>query len=381
MAKTIIVDQWTNDEGGHYLSFSRHLVTEYQRIGADIEVWCNSRSRSHFLDLTSDVFALQLSTEAAVSNENVWHQLDRLRQSRLLGTQDHIVIHSLSVADLAVFLKHDPNHWLTWPHLSLSLRYDPYLYAGALENLTALASQRAYGDSRLAFFSDTKPLCDAYSKILGQTVHLLPVPVNTDFISTIILDDGRCIPPLTFGFLGDARREKCFHELIGAVDLLYEDYVATGQIAFVLQCNQPNSTDDPHYSRLIDRIKKQKRPGINLIEGPFPEAEYLNNIARCDIVMLPYHTNQYRRRSSGILIEASAMAKPVIVPAETWMAGRVSPEQSVVIPSGSDILSGIKTALIEFEKLTDGAIKHKASIIEENSYSKLVSAIEEFANK
>jgi hypothetical protein len=43
-------------------------------------------------------------------------------------------------------------------------------------------------------------------------------------------------------------------------------------------------------------------------------------LAESDIVLCLYDAKIYRARSSGIMTEALAAGKPVIVPAETWMA-------------------------------------------------------------
>lgn len=67
------------------------------------------------------------------------------------------------------------------------------------------------------------------------------------------------------------------------------------------------------------------RPGplVAVYRGVMPEATLLHCVRTVDAVLLPYEPGEYRDRASGIFALAVAMGRPVIVPADTWMAERL----------------------------------------------------------
>jgi glycosyltransferase involved in cell wall biosynthesis len=64
-------------------------------------------------------------------------------------------------------------------------------------------------------------------------------------------------------------------------------------------------------------------PGVETHVGPLDEAEYYERLGAADLVLLPYDPDEYRNRASGVLAEAAAAGKVVVVPAGTWLSEQV----------------------------------------------------------
>jgi len=58
--------------------------------------------------------------------------------------------------------------------------------------------------------------------------------------------------------------------------------------------------------------------------GPLDQTTYRSFFARCDIVLLPYEIIPYKKRASGIFVEATLLGRPVVVPTGTWMSDQVT---------------------------------------------------------
>jgi glycosyltransferase involved in cell wall biosynthesis len=58
------------------------------------------------------------------------------------------------------------------------------------------------------------------------------------------------------------------------------------------------------------------------VAGPLGRDAYYAALAGCDLVLLPYG-RAFVGRTSGVFCEATALAKPAVVTAGTWMAEQV----------------------------------------------------------
>jgi glycosyltransferase involved in cell wall biosynthesis len=94
---------------------------------------------------------------------------------------------------------------------------------------------------------------------------------------------------------------------------------------------------------------------VTLLTGEMSHDEFLLAIGACRIIVLPYDPQRYRARLSGPLVEAAAWGRPVIVPADTWMADMVSRGRvaGVVYPShnAAEMCRAMLAALDGYETL------------------------------
>jgi glycosyltransferase involved in cell wall biosynthesis len=117
-------------------------------------------------------------------------------------------------------------------------------------------------------------------------------------------------------YLGDARLEKGIVELFEAIRSLK----TSDERKFVLQVSDPDSATS---LKAIAKLRAIKRSDIELLESALSEEDYRTLLESADIVLMPYRAKDYQNRSSGILAEAIAAGKPVIVTDETWLSNCV----------------------------------------------------------
>lgn len=175
-------------------------------------------------------------------------------------------------------------------------------------------------DLRVSFYCDTEELTAQYNFLGVYPFATLPVPVDRIKGARQRGQAGR--RPLVIGYLGDARDEKGFQHLPALVASFaaHRRATAPAPVRFLFQANFNTPVGEPG-SRYARHVLSSHEPHfVELVDGPFDSREYLGLLARMDIVLLPYSTEQYVARSSGVLMEALAAGLPVLAPSSSWMA-------------------------------------------------------------
>jgi glycosyltransferase involved in cell wall biosynthesis len=201
-----------------------------------------------------------------------------------------------------------PRHlseWIGWfravnrgGRLVLHLGYDPYRFG------------RVPACDRVMFVSDSVPLAATYGRILGVRVHVLDHVVDEAIQPCLGQREGG---PTRFVSLGSPRREKGFGEILRAIDILRE----STEVMFRAQTHGP----DADSARCLDGFDRPST--TTFLSHHLSDQEYRDALAVADVVLLPYHLNCYRERTSGVFCEAMVAGKPVITTRGSWMGGEV----------------------------------------------------------
>lgn len=113
--------------------------------------------------------------------------------------------------------------------------------------------------------------------------------------------------------------------------------------------------------------------------------EYLSEIERSDMVLLPYDPVEYRGIVSGIFCEAAAMGKILIIPAGTWMADHVTEGRAAGVlfkrNSLDDMAQAMEQAIRNRDSLQALAFLCAPSFREENSCAKNLDGMLELAGR
>ena len=219
-----------------------------------------------------------------------------------------------------------PRHflkWLAWfrslkeaPVLFLHLGYAPEKFT-APEIAKALRKLTPGQRSRIFPVTDSEKLVPAFGEILGTRVHYLPHIISYGIPAPAPRNEGK---PFVVFAPGNARREKGFQEVYRSVESLAGSE-GCGEIVFQIQCHDPDAACAAILKNGTRSIK-----GVEWIPRPLSDEEYANRLAGADVIMLPYHLDQYTRRTSGIFCEARVAGKPVITTRGSWAGDRVQRE-------------------------------------------------------
>lgn len=326
VARLWLANQLLRDRGGHHYGYNLAIADAARGAGMRPELVVHRDFREA---VPEDAGLHRLFRTDFRANPPAWiagrarllRWLDAWCARRFAG--DLARFPATAAADVVFAQMLAPRHFLRWlfwlgqrpdaPTLFLHLGYRAERFSGETirQALDSIPSGK-----RPILVSDSEKLCTAFGDVLDAPVHYLPhilsydVPLNTRA--------GR--GPLNVFVPGNARREKGFLETVGAARAVLASAEAA-RFRFTIQCHNP---DLACAGRVADW--QEAVPGIDWIDRPLDDAEYLERLAGADIVLLPYHLDCYAARTSGIFTEARAAGIPVLTTRGSWAGDRVERE-------------------------------------------------------
>ncbi|TCR70038.1 glycosyltransferase [Bosea sp. BK604] len=296
---------------------------------------------------------------------------------------DHVLIHTVSMAELNSALAALAG-WSAGPKLHVVLRRDadePGIRSGHWAT-AADAFARVEGDAalaeRVAFYTDSTSLSAQYSEIApGIAFRVLPVPYPPS--EPALLGQDRKPGPLRITYVGDARLEKGYHLLPGLMAELGTTLLDGRTARLVAQSNAAMSMEDQPIIRARKGLARYPASQVELIVNPLSVSDFNALLAQADIVIFPYDAEKYRRRSSGILVQALAAGKPVVVPAQTWLADSAPPGAAVQFSTSDEFNRAVAIAIESYASLSDVAQRQAQIWRDFHTGSNLVKALCESA--
>lgn len=300
-----------------------------------------------------------------------------------LTVEDHVFIHSIFNAELHALLE---AIWDTdmVPNFHIVLRRDaeePHVVSDPWGGIAvALAKIRSHPllAARVHLYADTVPLAKQYNALLDQVrVTVLPIPLGcNDRADNRVSEPGA---PLRLVYLGNARVEKGYDKLPDLAESLRKDYLDTGRLKLCAQSNPPIGLDEALIARAVTLLKRYPRDQVELIESPLSTAEFRKLLMSADIILLPYRVEDYRRRSSGLLIEAAGVGKPVVVPAGTWLEDEVPKGAAVLFGRDFSLSEAVCHAVDHYSEIAEAAQKAAPAMRQKHSATRLIATVIESA--
>ncbi len=185
----------------------------------------------------------------------------------------------------------------------------------------------------MRFYTDTEALTRQHHALCESLpIATLPIPIAP--IDPAIADAPRQPGPVRLLYLGNARTEKGFQALPIAAAALKNASASLPETVLIAQAHSSTSLTEA----IIDDTRRCLRAveHVLLIEEPLSTEDYALRLATADIVLLPYDRKAYRERSSGILIQALAAGKPVVVPDQSWLSDTAPVNTAVPFTDDAD---------------------------------------------
>lgn len=384
--KFIIVDQNALAVGGHYHAYTQCIASAAIDLGMEVFVLYNRKFKGHwFPDRVKAIAAFDYSwSEAEARWQTNWDQgniaYDFFEATRAieLGPHDHVFFSTIGYAELYNVLNHIAESIGITPtcHYHILLRYDPEILAsrimdfvGPFARINRGADLRDY----VHFHSDTEGLSGAFTDLLGVPFTTLPIPFLQQPLKTALTAASeRSATPLVIAYLGDARLEKNYNLIPDAVAYLYNKYVATGKIRFVIQSNFNVPGGEPGILASAQRLGQYLPEQVKLIDNALDTDNYYKILADADAIIIPYDADRYRLRSSGILVEAMAAGKPIVTTSNSWMATQVTADHAILLDSGKPLGPAIERLILNFDRFRQAAVTKAANAMLNSSGASFV---------
>lgn len=201
------------------------------------------------------------------------------------------------------------------------------------------------------FIAETSEMADKWSAITGVKCANFPFPVERQ--NSAISHPSPSDNKITFGILGPPRKEKGFNLVLKAYQQITLENCGY-PMNFIVQvapvwsnCEVDNDVEE-------FRQLSTQSSNIQLIDNVLSADEYAALWSKIDVIVLPYSSSAYSLRSSGVLIEAIANAKPVITTANTLlasMADKYAASINIYQEDSENLVIALKEAISNFNQL------------------------------
>lgn len=296
-----------------------------------------------------------------------------------LTAQDQVFIHTLGIEqleELFVWLQGQARATLPLFHILLRRDPDEPLVVNAAGLGLAGCLQACYSSQlwpeKIRFYSDTEELIRKHAALSPLRLGQLPIPFRQEKLSLSPQRDPA--QPIHLVYLGDARSEKGYQHLPALVAHLWDDYLQPNKVRFTIQSNYNVQGGEPNILAAKVSLAAYPQANVQLIEAPLTPGEYYQLLASADLVVLPYNPQCYQR-TSGVLTEALAAGKPVVVPAGSWLAQQVNDRRARVYAHPGELPQAVTSALDHLTALTQAAQAYAAPWRQQQSPDRLLQIL------
>jgi len=390
----VIADQNAVSAEGHFQTYTDTLARAAREIGCDVLVLWNKRCQIESFSAPYDMRRTFSYTEGEAAAHNLLpygeghfgFELERALDPLQLGPQDLVIVHTCHFVELVEALDYltmlPPARDL--PTYHVVIRYDPdvfrYRMSRIMQRLDALSLSPLLRE-KIRFHSDTEQLANAFSKLFAVPFGICPIPIDLKRLLVALSEtqsDKSHVRPLVASYLGTARSEKGYRELLDAIAFLREAYVSTDRLHFVIQCSDRSLKSEPGLSVYQKKLEEFLRAHglddkVHLIKEILDHEKYCALMARSDIVLLSYSPLSYRYRSSSVLVEAMAAGKVIVTREGSWMASQVGPDNAVCYSNALGLGPALAEAAERFAELSHGAGARQAEAIASGDPASLAS--------
>lgn len=394
MPRFYIVEQNALDIGGHYYSYTKTIANTAVEHGFEVIVLSNQNFKGDYTNEAIKIVPTFHYTwlQAMWQPPKVWRSgmfsFDLVNALSETDVQDGdiIFIHTIGNEELITLLAYlsDLPPSLSGCFFHVLLRYDPIGLSQKIALFEPLFSKIRHARhlrERVIFHSDTKELATRFQRITGLPFSVAPIPFDTETLSNrlekckeanIITDNLQ--KRIRIAYVGDARREKNYQHLPKAIEyVLSQDTSAAKQLEFQIQSNFNIPNGEEGIADALAHLEALDNDRVKLTYTQLDTLEYLDQIAQADAIYVAYDTKHYHLRSSGVLIEAMAAGKPVIVSAPSWMASQVDASHAVVLNDINQLGDAFLDLSKHYKALKKGAEKKAVSVLEKASGQAFIS--------
>ncbi|MEM8780686.1 MAG: glycosyltransferase, partial [Cyanobacteria bacterium P01_G01_bin.49] len=228
--------------------------------------------------------------------------------------------------------------------------------------------------SIIQFYTDTADLVEQYSSLSKINFQQIPIPFRQEKLGKK-LEVLNVDKPIHIVYLGDARPEKGYYHLPDVVQSLWSDYIQPGKIKFTIQSNFSIEGGEgliPQARLALEQYPQQK---VTLIKQAMSAEDYYQLLAEADILILPYAPHSYRFRTSGVLTEALAADKPVVVPENSWLGRQVDLSRASIYKNPDDIPQAVIRIIENLSQFSEAAKQFSRTWREQNSPDNLIKVL------
>jgi len=237
---------------------------------------------------------------------------------------------------------------------------------------------RVAKNSRITLTAPTQKIAEQIESMFGIQLAIAPHPSTTFSdaeIGTLAADfkheaEARC----KVLFPGGVRTDKGFHLTVEAARILAKD--PTNEI--VVRANPENAD-----SGLENQIERLEGLDVTVHSGDLNAGEFQAFLNDSSIIVCPYLRSAFAARTSGLVVDAMILGKPVIALTGTWLGDLVENEGFglAVAPDAISISRAVGEIKVRYSHFAARASMARQNYLKQNSWNKLLTDITSFLDE
>ena len=396
IAELIVLDPDAKDYFGHFVSMDDRLGEACGQQNIEFSVFCNTGCHSEVMKIRPHwhpIFSLDSSTlarrvrrrneaqvaDVALFKEELSHALDLRRQkgltrSTLLYMYCGSLPHAKAISEVIEERKEiSAVICLFWLY---SVDYRDRDYIREWKHFIQSCDRH----SRVKLTVPVARLGKSVSEVFGVDLSLAPHSSTTfsDAVFDSMLEEkpvphlDRSKRSLKILFPGGSQYVKGFHLTAEHGPRMAEQMGESYEIIIRVppKSNVSESTD-----ALVSRLEDSE---CKLVSADMDDDLFASFLSDSDIIVLPYQSPEFSERTSGLLIDAIYLGKPVVVWDDTWLSDVVRMYNNGVIVRDSDYRSFEEAIFLiakNHERYGSAARKARRLYFKSNSWAKLVNSM------
>ena len=292
-------------------------------------------------------------------NQSFTETLTEILPTLNLTPEDQIFIHTFGIEqleELYYFLAKSDRELLPTYHLLFRRDTDEPLVINAKGMGLKVCLQAFYDSqlwpSKIRFYTDTEDLVRKHNALSPVQLSQVPIPFRQEKLINQSFQEVKNYIHLVY--LGDARSEKGYQYLPNLIDALWQNYLQPNKVKFTIQSNYNIEGGEVEILAAKLALSQYPESKIKLIDHPMQPDDYYQLLASADIVVLPYNPQNYQR-TSGVLTEALAAGKPVVVSDGSWLAQQVDESRASIYRDPQDLPQAVIRLLENLPTFTQSA--------------------------
>jgi len=292
-------------------------------------------------------------------NQSFTETLAEILPTLNLTPDDQVFIHTFGIEqleELYYFLAKSDRDLLPTYHLLFRRDTDEPLVINAKGMGLKVCLQAFYDSqlwpSKIRFYTDTEDLVRKHNALSPVQLSQVPIPFRQEKLVNQSSQEVKGYIHIVY--LGDARSEKGYQHLPNLIDALWQNYLQPNKVKFTIQSNYNIEGGEVEILAAKLSLSQYPKSKIKLIDHPMQPDDYYQLLASADIVVLPYNPQNYQR-TSGVLTEALAAGKPVVVPDGSWLAQQVDESRGSIYRDPQDLSQAVIRLLENLPTFTQSA--------------------------
>ena len=235
--KFVVIDQNALSAEGHFKMYSSSVALAAHEAGHEVTVFWNKRFPLNSISAPYRMAQHFSFTEGEAASRGILPtgdghfgcELERALVPLRLGSNDIVFIHTCHFVEFAELLETLVNLFpdRRLPYVHIMLRYDPDIFRPRLGRLARQFSIITRSDllrDKIRFHCDTRLLAEEFQKLFGAPFGVCPIPIDRTTLLPALRNAPKrppeCCDPLVISYLGTARMEKGYHEILEAISSL-----------------------------------------------------------------------------------------------------------------------------------------------------------------